>query len=454
MKRWQMGAIVALVAAVAAFVWWRASVRTAHVHELTQVTTAEGRIYWTCPMHPQIKLAEPLNCPICGMKLVRRVEPATSGAESASEPPTKDKRVLYWYDPMVPDKHFDEPGKSPFMDMQLVPKYAADDDTGIISIEPRMAQNLGVRTALVERRSLSAAIRAVGSVAIDETRVHAIEARAAGWVEQLDVRAVGDPVRRGERVAGIYSPDLYAAQAELVLAAKSGDSTLAAAARQRLALLGLPDSQIRQVLESGQPQRHALVVAPADGIVTDLNVRQGQQTSPSMPLMRIADLSRVWIIADIPESQGAAVLVGDPARATVRGAPGKDFDGTVAYVYPELQIATRTLKARIALDNPRGELRPGMFAEVLLSGKSSAEALVVPSEAVIRTGTRNVVIVEEEAGKYRAVAVALGQDVGDVTAIVSGLDEGQKVVVSGQFLLDSEASLRGAFERLDSEQSR
>ncbi len=452
MKRWQIGAALALLVAAGALVWWRTGVREPHVHELTPVTTAEGRVYWTCPMHPQIKLDEPLNCPICGMKLVKRVEPAAADA-TGTKPDAGERRTLYWYDPMVPDKHFDKPGKSPFMDMELVPKYADEGGSGIISIDPRMAQNLGIRTALVELRPFSAEVRAVGSVVIDETRLYAIESRAAGWVEELNVRALGDPVRRGQRVAGIYSPDLYAAQYELVLAARSGDSTLVAAATQRLALFGLPETQIREVMESGQAQRHAAVVAPAGGVVIELNVRQGQQTSPSMPLMRIADLSRVWIVADVPESQAAAVQIGDPATARLRGAPGKPFDGEVAFLYPELEVATRTVRARIAFDNPRGELRPGMFADVMLGGRVSAEALGVPSEAIIRTGTRTVVIVEEKVGKYRPVTVTAGQDAGEITAVLSGLEVGQKVVVSGQFLLDSEASLQGAFDRLDAEKS-
>ena len=173
-----------------------------------------------------------------------------------------------------------------------------------------------------------------------------------------------------------------------------------------------------------------------------------------MPLMRIADLSRVWIVADIPESQAAAIHVGDRVTVTLRSAPGRKFEGEIAFLYPELQVATRTLKARIALDNPRGELRPGMFADVALAAATSTEVVLVPSEAIIRTGTRSVVIVEEEAGKYRPVVVATGQDAGEMTAVLSGLEAGQKVVVSGQFLLDSEARLQGAFDRLDPETSR
>jgi Cu(I)/Ag(I) efflux system membrane fusion protein len=318
-----------------------------------------------------------------------------------------------------------------------------------------MAQNLGIRTAPVERRAISTQTRTVGVVSIDETRLHAIEARASGWVEELDVRAVGDPVRRGQRVAGIYSPELHAAQAELILAARSSDATLKKAARERLLLLGLPEAQVDHVLATGQPQRRASVVATVDGVVTGLNVREGQQTSPGMPLMRIANLSRVWVVVEVPEAQMAGLRAGQEAEARLRALPGRTFQGEVAHVYPELQAGTRTGRARVVLDNPDGELKPGMFAEVTLGESSSAgpEATVIPTEALIRTGTRNVVILAEAAGRFRPVNVEPGAETGDETVILSGLEPGQQVVVSGQFLLDSEASLRGAFDRLEGEPS-
>jgi Cu(I)/Ag(I) efflux system membrane fusion protein len=301
----------------------------------------------------------------------------------------------------------------------------------------------------VQKRDVSSAVRAVGSVGIDETRAYAIEARATGWVEELDVRAVGDPVRRGQRVAGVYSPDLYAAQSELVLVARSGDPTLIRAARQRLTLLGLPESQIAKVIESGKAERTASVVSPISGVVTELNVREGQQTASGMPLMRVADLSGVWILIDIPEAQASLVRAGSRAQARLRALPGRTFDGEVTYVYPQLDSTTRTLKARVAIDNPRGELKPGMFADVTLGETGGSQALVAPSEAIIRTGTRTVVIMAEEPGRYRPVEVEVGPELGEETVIISGLEADQKVVVSGQFLLDSEASLQGAFNRLE-----
>jgi len=449
--------IILLVAAMfvlGVVAWFAFRSGPPHEHEFVPAVSAEGGVYWTCPMHPQVRLDAPGDCPICGMKLVKRVQPP-SEAEV-------DREVLYWYDPMRPDVHFDKPGKSPFMDMQLVPKYAsaragAGQQSPIIEIDPRMAQNLGMRTALVTRGAVALTLNAVGSVMVDETRIFAIESRAAGWVERLHVRAEGQPVTYGQAVASIYSPDLYAAQSELALAAKSGDQALIDAARQRLALLGVSASQIEQVIRRGEAPRQVAVIAPSDGVITELNVREGQQVAPGMPLMRIADLSRVWITIELPETQAGLIRAGEKATARLRGIPGKTFSGEVEYVYPRLEASTRTVSARIAFENPKGELKPGMYADVSLEQAShdgqdgdQQKALLVPSEAIIRTGTRTVVIVEESAGRYRPAVVELGPERQEQTVVLAGLREGERVVVSGQFLIDSEASLQGAFDRLGS----
>jgi len=309
----------------------------------------------------------------------------------------------------------------------------------------------------VTRGAVALTLNAVGSVTVDETRIFAIESRAAGWVERLHVRAEGQPVTRGQAVASIYSPDLYAAQSELALAAKSGDQALIDAARQRLALLGVSASQIEQVIRRGEASRQVAVIAPSDGVITELNVREGQQVAPGMPLMRIADLSRVWITIELPETQAGLIRAGEKATARLRGIPGKTFSGEVEYVYPRLEASTRTVSARIAFENPKGELKPGMYADVSLEQAGhdgqdgdQQKALLVPSEAIIRTGTRTVVIVEEAAGRYRPAVVELGPERQEQTVVLAGLREGERVVVSGQFLIDSEASLQGAFDRLGS----
>jgi membrane fusion protein, copper/silver efflux system len=443
MTRARILLVVLLVAAFAGAGWWYASTR-APQHELVQKTDDQGKVYYTCPMHPQVKQGEPGNCPICGMKLVERKENGAADADA-------DREVLYYYDPMKPEVHFDKPGKSPFMDMELVPKYASDGSGAVVEIDPRVVQNLGVRTAPVRRSDFAQQVDAVGAVDVDERRIFAVESRAAGWVEQLLVRAVGDPVKRGQRVAGVYSPELYAAQEELVLAAKSGDEGLVRATRQRLLLLGASEAQADEVIRSRVAQRRTAIAAPSNGVVTELNVREGQQVAPGTPLMKIADLSRVWITVEVPEAQAGSTREGRTAQARLTAVPGRTFEGRVDYLYPRLDTATRTVRARLLFDNPEGLLKPGMYADVTLAGGSRADALVVPSEAVIRTGERTVVLVAEGEGRFRPVEVELGPERSNRIVILSGLKEGQQVVVSGQFLIDSEASLQGAYTRMGEE---
>lgn len=376
-------------------------------------------------------------------------EPAAAAAGEAA--PAAEPRVLYYYDPMRPDVQFDAPGKSPFMDMDLVPRYAGEGggDGVVVEIDPRMAQNLGVRTAPVTLGQFSHSFDAVGAVEVDEHLIYAVESRAEGWVERLSVRAVGDPVRRGQAVAGVYSPELYSAQEELTLAAKSGDQGLVAASRQRLLLLGASGSQIDEVLESGRAQRQTRIVAPNSGVVTELNVREGQKVMPGMPIIRIADLSRVWITVEVPESLSSAIRQGGKAEARLAALAGRTYEGRVEYVYPGLDTATRTVRARILFQNRDGALKPGMYANVALLAGTRQDALLVPTEAVIRTGRRTVVIVAEREGRFRPVEVTLGPEHEGTIVILEGLSEGQQVVTSGQFLIDSEASLRGAYKRLE-----
>ncbi|MEO7386134.1 MAG: efflux RND transporter periplasmic adaptor subunit [Gammaproteobacteria bacterium] len=371
-------------------------------------------------------------------------------SRSNSGPTPAAENALYWYDPMRPDQHFVQPGKSPFMDMQLVPKYAEAGDTAVISIDPRTAQNLGVRTAPVRQGPLPTSVQANGAVEADERRIEVVQSRTTGWVERLEVRAANDPVRRGQLLAEIYSPDLLAAQQELLLALRAGDAGgLIAGARQRLSLLGLSGQQIAQVERSGKADRRVAFYAPGDGIVTELGIRQGMQVNPGMTLFKLVDLSRVWITAEIPEARVEGVAVGQAATASVAALPGQVFQGQVDYVYPEVVAETRTLKVRIAVPNRGLLLKPGMYASVTVGSGAPREALLVPSEAVIRTGTRDVVILADGEGRFRPVSVVVGAEVGEQTEIRAGLKAGQLVVTSGQFLLDSEANLRGALDRLE-----
>src|SRR5258705_37885 len=355
---------------------------------------------------------------------------------------------------MKPHQHFDKPGKSPFMDMQLVPKYS-DDATGSagappgsIAIDPRVVQNLGVRLGPVEQGSFARPVDTIGVVAVDEHRIEAIQVRQPGWVEELDVRAVGDSVRRGQRLAGVYAPDLLATQQELLIARNSGDSQLIEAARRRLTLFGLSAIQTAHIEKTGQAERRVDYYAPFDGYVMELGARQGAAVEPGTMLFQLADLQSVWINAEVPETQAAWIKGGDLVTAEVPALPGEHFQGQIDYLYPELMPTTRTLKVRIVLKNPGKRLRPGMFAAVHLRGATQDQVVTIPTEAVIKTGTRSVVIVADDATHFRPALIRVGTEHGGRSEILEGLTVGQSVVASGQFLIDSEASLRGAFDNL------
>jgi membrane fusion protein, copper/silver efflux system len=385
---------------------------------------------------------------ILGVLAVRHHEPRPAKQTASQEAPS------YWYDPMHADRHFDKPGKSPFMDMPLVPKYADGAMSGggtrssSIEIDPRIVQTLGIRLATVEASSFARVVDTVGLVAVDEHRIEAIQVREPGWVERLDVRAVGDSVRRGQLLAGVYSPDLLATQQELLIARSSNDPTLIEAARRRLGLFGLSDAQIARIEKAGKVERRIDHYAPFDGYVMELGARQGAAVGPGATLFQLANLSSVWMIAEVPEAQAAWVKTGNPAEAQVSALPGERFEGKVDYVYPELTQATRTLKVRVVFNNPGEHLRPGMFATAHLRGSTRDSVLTVLTEAVIKTGTRSIVIVADDAAHFCPAVVRVGAEQGGRSEILEGLQLGQNVVASGQFLIDSEANLRGAFDAL------
>ena len=383
-------------------------------------------------------------------------QPAPTAATHAPQKPgdidpRTGKRILYWHDPMLPAQRFDHPGKSPFMDMQLVPVVEGGADTGAIEISPRLQQNLGVRTALVARGQLHPEITASASVAYDERDVALVQARANGFVERLRVRATLDAVREGEPLADLYVPDWVAAQVEY-LAVKDlnspGAADLADGARQRMRLAGMPEDLIRALEKRGRPQSRFTLLAPISGVITELMAREGMTVTVGSSLFRINGLRKVWVNAEVAETLGERVHPGDAVHARTAALPGVVFDGRVAAVLPSVNVATRTLTARVELANPRMELLPGMFVTVQLAPAALADVLLVPSEAVIETGTRRVVMLAEGDARFRRVNVETGAQSGGQTEIRAGLTVGQKVVVSGQFLIDSEASLKATEARL------
>ena len=371
-------------------------------------------------------------------------------AGAAPGPSQGDKPVLYWYDPMYPQQKFDKPGKSPFMDMQLVPKYAGEEaDPGTVSISPRVVQNLGVRTAEAKSGALEQRFEAVGAVAFNERGVVQLQARAAGFVEKLHARAPLDPVKKGAPLVEILFPEWAGAQEEYLLLRKSGSSELAQAARQRLMLLGMNEAQIAAVERDGKVTNRFTLTAPISGVIAELGVRQGMSVMPGMTLFRIVDLSTVWVNADVPEAQASWVTPGARVEARVQGYPDRAFEGRVGALLPEVNAQTRTVRTRIEVKNPAALLKPGMFATVVFRQGARRDSVLVPSEAVIRTGTRDVVIVALGDGRFRAAQVELGFESGGQSEIRKGVAPGDKVVLSGQFLIDSEASLSATVARLE-----
>jgi len=377
--------------------------------------------------------------------------PSTPSASAGAS-----KKVLYWYDTMVPQQHFDKPGLSP-MGMQMVPRYSdegpADDGAaakGVVRIDPATLQNLGVRTASVERRVLASAIQVPGTITWDLRQATTISARVDAVINKLDVRAPYTTVAAGAPLAELLAPQWNSALAEYAALeqAHSADAKdLRAASRERLQVLGLTPADMPS---SHHGSGAAITLhAPQAGVVTILDVREGQRVSAGQTLMTLNGLSTVWLEAALPQAVAGTVRSGTPVTVIVDALPSRTFHGSVETLLPDIDPATRTQRARIVLNNPDGALSPGMFATVQLHPAQGDAVAVVPDDALIATGSQTRVIVAEDGGHFRAVTVRAGRSAGGYTEIRDGLMGGEKIVVSGQFLIDSEASLSGTLERLN-----
>ena len=366
--------------------------------------------------------------------------PATEAPSKAGE---AERKVLYWHDPMVPGPRFDKPGKSPFMDMQLVPVYAdSDTSEGGVKVSPTVQQNLGIRTAPATRTQVSSSFDAVGAVQFDERLNVAVQTRVAGYVERLAVRAPMEAVRKGQALATVFAPEWLGPQNELLALERANVSPdIIAAARERMRALSIPDSLIRQSQATGTAQARFTLTAPASGVISELAVREGVAVTPGMTLFRIAGLEKVWAVAEVPEAQALHLRRGQRVKATLQADESQSFTGELKELIPEVNATSRTLKARFEVDNRGAKLIPGMLLRLQVAGPSTTR-LVVPSEAVIRTGKRAVVIVRTANGSFQPRDVSLGVDLGDQVEILQGLNEGEQVVASGQFLIDSEARLK------------
>ena len=392
-----------------------------------------------------------------GMKISAPASMASAGTSSSDGSATGNgKKVLYWHDPMVPAQKFDKPGKSPFMDMQLVPVYAEDGGEGGtsgVSISPRVQQNLGIRTAEVTTGSLGMSVTAVGSVAYNDREVEVVQARSNGFVEKLYVRAVLDPVKKGQPLAQLYVPEWVAAEEEYLSVVRMSNTpgleTLRDGARQRMRLVGMNDDQIRRVAASGKVLPRVTLTAPISGIVAELSIKEGMTVMAGAPLFRINGIKTVWVNAEIPENISSRVHPGTAVEARTASLENTLFKGRVSALLPEVNATTRTLKARIELANPKGQLIPGMFTTVSFTPSVDKNVLLIPSEAIIQTGARTVVMVATGKGQFKPVDVETGSESGGKTEIRKGLTAGQQVVASGQFLIDSEASLRATTTRME-----
>jgi len=380
-----------------------------------------------------------------------KTQAAGTHTVSARDAAPAENKPLYWYDPMAPAQHFDKPGKSPFMDMQLVPKYADEKTAGSsVRIDSGVVQNLAFRLVNVTSGHVDTTVNALANVVLNDRDVAIVQARSNGFVQRSYPLAAGDIVRAGAPLVDLLMPDWAGAQAEYLAMRSAGDSALTRAAKQRLLLLGMPSSLISEVTRSGKPQPVVTLTAPVAGVIQSLDIRQGMVVSSGNTLVTLNGIASVWLDVAVPESQGARVASGEPAQITFPAYPGKTFIGNVSAILPVADAASRTLKVRVELANPQQQFRPGMFANVTLHSNAETKYLTVPGEAVIRTGLRNVVIVSDGNQHFSPVEVILGPESAGKTAILSGLKEGQQVVASGQFLIDSEASLQGVLGRMDS----
>lgn len=364
-----------------------------------------------------------------------------------------EKKILYWVAPMDPNYRRDGPGKSP-MGMDLIPVHEGDgpgseDDPSVVTISPAVVNNMGVRTARARRQDLRRRIETVGYIDYDESRIAHIHLRTDGWIERLMVKSVGERVRKGQLLFEFYSPTLVNAQAELLQAYRADRRPLIEASWARLRALDISEDQMTALVETGQIAELVKFFAPQDGVVAELNVAQGMYVKPSTSIMTLADLSTVWLLADVFERQSDWIELDQPAEVRLSYLPGRLWQGQVEYIYPALDAKTRSLKVRLEFDNPGEELKPAMYADVVIEGPAKPGVLTIPREALIRTGRSERVVLALGEGRFRSVEVVSGMESGGSVEILEGLDEGDEIVVSAQFLIDSESSLKASFIRMD-----
>ncbi len=418
--------------------------------EKTAAATQAKTLY-TCGMHPWIIQDHPGNCPICGMKLTPIRKQAVSDVSTTSGA----RKIKYYKSTMIPGETSPKPGKDS-MGMNMVPAYeneSAAASSSEIAIDPVTIQNMNIQTTKVERGPLRRVIRTVGTIDYNETALADVTTKFKGWIEKLDVDATGELVHRGEPLFEIYSPELYSAEVEyLAVLNSTNDSSglvLRAAALEKLKFFDISDAQIAALEKAREPRKTLQILAPADGFVIEKNVVQGQMVDAGMKLYQLADLGIVWVFAQVYEQDLPYVQLGQEATVRLSSLPDREFRGRVTYIYPNVDEKTRTARVRLEFENPGYFLKPGMFVSAQIVSELKPSALLVPDSAVLRSGEKNTVFVALPGGKFDPRMVVLGLEAEhDMYEVISGLQEGDRVVTSGQFMLDSESQLREAIEKM------
>ena len=428
---------------------------------------ASAKDIYYCPMHPDYKADKPGTCPICNMNLVKLEPEKDAGATAATTGATPgtsagERKVLYWVDPMNPSHRSDKPGKAPD-GMDLVPVYAEEAGgaealpPGTVKMSPRKQQLIGVQYGEVFEQPLSKTIRAVGRLAHDETRIARINTKISGWIDQVYVDFTGKLVKKGQPLISLYSPDLVSAQQELLIAKKAKDTlgssrfrdastssiALYESARERLRLWDISEGQINQIEKAGVPSKTLTLYSPINGFVIMRSAYKGMRITPEMELYSIADVSTIWVLADVYEYELPMIQLGQTATMTLSYYPGETFVGKVTFIYHDLDPTTRTLKVRLEFSNPKFKLKPDMYANVELK-IDYGKKLAIPREAVLDSGSEQMVFVALEGGYFEPRKVTLGAQVGNQFVVLAGLKPGERVVTSANFLIDSESQLKSA----------
>ncbi|WP_428940517.1 efflux RND transporter periplasmic adaptor subunit [Fontivita pretiosa] len=454
--------VIAFGIGIAAGAYWNERIRHAlglHRGGHAAATTQQKKQLWTCGMHPQVIQNKPGNCPICGMAL----EPLKMDETTSSTTAPAERKIKYWWDPMMnPPYISDKPGKSP-MGMDLVPVYEDEVLAGaVVKIDPVVVQNMGVRVAEATIGPVKRVVRAVGTLQEAQPNIQDVNLRVSGWIERLYADTEGQFLRKRDALFDLYSPQVQVAVEELIIARRGVESlgesadpatlksaqTLLDAAKRKLEQWGIDADQIERLSRMPTAPRTVRFISPIDGHLVEKMIVQGSAVETGMKVLRLVDHSMLWLDVQVHAQDLPFVKAGQPVRASIEGVPGRQFDGKVIFVHPHVDAMTRTALVRMAMPNPELSLRPGMFATVWIESQIQDQALLVPREAVIDTGQRQIVFVPLENGHFepRKVTVGVWSDDGNVQ-LLSGVAPGEQVVVSGQFLLDSESRMREAIQK-------